>query len=56
MSKLLNSVVWRAVRSALAIWVASAVAHNVWYAPVILAVGKALREKFPGKVTDWLPI
>ena len=56
MSKLLNSVIWRAIRGAVAVWLSTQVANNVWFTPIILAVGKALREKFPGKLTDILPI
>lgn len=55
MSKLLISALIRAARSAIAVWVASTYAQNIWYAPVLLAVGKAIRDKFPGKA-DWLPI
>lgn len=56
MQKLLSSAIWRAVRAAVAIWLSTKVAQNVWYAPIILAAGKAIRDKFPGKATDWLPI
>ncbi len=39
-----------------AVWLAAQVAGSVWYAPVIVAAGKALRDRFPGKLEQWLPI
>ena len=45
----------RALRSAVAIFLADAVAGQIWYAPIILAVSKALRVKFP-QWTGWLPV
>ena len=56
MNKLITSTVWRAIRGAVAVWLSTQVANNVWFVPIILAAGKALREKFPGKLTDLLPI
>ena len=59
---LLTRVIWRAIRSSVALGLASWWAATqldprwVWLTPVLLALGKALREKFPGKRTDWLPI
>ena len=55
MNRLLIATLMRAVRSAVAVWIASQVANNVWYAPIILAASKALRDKFPGKL-EWLPV
>ena len=48
--------VLRAVRAAVAVWFSTQVGHNVWYAPIVLAAGKALRDRFPGTVERWLPI
>ena len=62
MSKLLNSVIWRAVRGSVSLWLANwwavsqANPNLIWLTPVFLAIGKALRDKFPGKLTDLLPI
>ena len=56
MSNFIVVYIMRAVRAAVATWLASAVANNIWYAPIIIAVGKALRDRFPGAVEKWLPI
>lgn len=56
MNKTIQTLVMRAVRAAVATWFASQVAQNVWYTPVIIAVGKALRDRFPGVIEQWLPI
>lgn len=53
MNKLLVAAGLRALRVAVATWLATQVAHNIWYAPVIVAAGKALRDQFPGKF-EWL--
>ena len=55
MNVILTAAVWRALRAVIAGWIASTYAHNIWYAPVILAVAKALRDKYPGKF-EWLPV
>ena len=56
MSSALVTYIMRAVRTAAATWLASQLAGNVWWAPVIIALGKALRDRFPGKIERWLPI
>ena len=56
MSNLITTYVLRALRTAVATYLAQAVAGNVWYAPVIVAAGKALRDRFPGTIERWLPI
>ena len=56
MNKVLVVYVMRALRAAVATWFATQVAGSAWYTPVIIAVGKALRDRFPGVVEKWLPI
>lgn len=56
MSQAIITYLLRGIRAAVATYLASAVGHNVWWAPVIIAVGKALRDRFPGVVEKWLPI
>lgn len=57
----ITSVLWRALRGAVATGISLGIAalqnnaNLVWLVPVILALGKALREKFPEKL-GWLPI
>ena len=46
----------RAIRTAVATWLAAQVANNIWWTPVIVALGKALRDKFGGAVEKWLPL
>ena len=56
MNQAIVTYVMRALRTAVAAWVATRVAHNVWWAPVVVVLGKVLRDRFPGKVEQWLPI
>ena len=56
MSKALVTYIMRAVRTAAAAWIATQVANNIWWTPAIVALGKALRDRFPGKIEQWLPI
>ena len=56
MSSAIGTYLMRAVRAAVATWLATQVGHNVWYTPIIIAAGKALRDRFPGTVERWLPI
>ena len=57
----LQGIIWRLVRGSVTTGIGVLVARYlndpryIWLAPVILALSKALREKFPGKV-EWLPI
>ncbi len=52
--------VWRTLRSGIAIFLAHFASQFIalptfqWTAPIILGLGAALREKYPGKY-DWLP-
>ena len=56
-----NAIIWRFIRGAVATAItgflvkAQANPDLVWLIPVILAAGKALRDKFP-KTLGWLPI
>ena len=49
---IINSLIWRAVRTAASVGIATAVmavTNNpkwIWLAPLITAAGKALRDKF----------
>ena len=56
MSNALVTYALRAVRTAVAAWLATQMAGNVWWTPVIVALGKALRDRFPGTIEKWLPI
>lgn len=53
--KALAPAVIRGVRTSIAVWLATQIAGNVWWAPVALALSKVLRDKYPGKF-EWLPI
>ena len=56
MSNALVTYALRAVRTAVAAWLATQMAGNVWWTPIIVALGKALRDRFPGTIEKWLPI
>ena len=56
MSNALVTYVLRAVRTAAAAWLATQVGNNIWWTPVIVTLGKVLRDRFPGKIEKWLPI
>ena len=56
----MNALVWRFVRGTVATAISGFIAtwqqnpKYAWLVPVILTVGKAVRDKFPKKF-DWLP-
>lgn len=56
MSNLVFTYFMRGLRAAVATWLATAVANQVWYTPIIIAAGKALRDRFPGTIERYLPI
>ena len=57
----LQGVIWRLVRGSvttgLGLFLAKAMNNPqyLWLGPVILALSKALRDKYPGKF-EWLPL
>lgn len=56
MSSAIVTYLLRGLRTAAAAWLATQVGDNVWWTPVIVALGKALRDRFPGAIEKWLPI
>ena len=48
MSSAIVTYVLRALRTAVAAWLATQVGHNVWWTPLIVTAGKVLRDRFPG--------
>ena len=56
MGNALVTYLLRAVRTAVATYLATAIGHNLWWTPVVVALGKVLRDRFPGVVEKYLPI
>ena len=56
MSSALVTYILRALRTAVATWLATQVGNNIWWTPVVVALGKVLRDRFPGTIEKWLPI
>ncbi len=62
MDKILLATLWRAIRGSVSLFIANWLANAqgnqnlVWLTPALLALGKGIRDKWPGKATDWLPI
>jgi len=58
---MITRTLWRALRSAIAVGAGLALKTFfdnpafIWATPIINALGKYLRDKYPGKF-DWLPL